>query len=90
MLWIATQTEVDNEDDEDGGGQLTVDSIDTELQWRPLPSSGPTAASSGHPRRKDSAKTAGRGGRGRSPVPLNRRLPRESRAIKIRSGDLCR
>lgn len=34
VLWAATSTEVNNEDDEDAEGQLTVDSIDTELQWR--------------------------------------------------------
>ena len=33
-LWIAMRAEVDNSDDDDSEGQLTVDSIDTELQWR--------------------------------------------------------
>jgi hypothetical protein len=33
-LWVATQTEVDNHGDTTADGQLTVDSIDTELQWR--------------------------------------------------------
>jgi hypothetical protein len=34
LVWIATQTEVNNSEDEDRGGQLALDSIDTELQWR--------------------------------------------------------
>ena len=34
VLWVATQAEVDNHGDDAVGGQLTVDSIDTELQWR--------------------------------------------------------
>jgi hypothetical protein len=34
LLWVATQTEVDNGGNDAGEGQLTVDSIDTELQWR--------------------------------------------------------
>jgi hypothetical protein len=34
QAWIVTQTEVDNSEDEDRGGQLTVDSLDTELRWK--------------------------------------------------------
>jgi hypothetical protein len=34
VLWIATQTEVKNDGHPQRAGQLTVDSIDTELQWR--------------------------------------------------------
>ena len=34
MLWMASQIEVDNHGHRGAGGQLTVDSIDTELQWR--------------------------------------------------------
>jgi hypothetical protein len=34
VLWVATQIEVDNQVDNAVGGQFTVDSIDTELQWR--------------------------------------------------------
>jgi hypothetical protein len=34
VLWIATQTEVSNAGRKGRGGQLTIDSIDTELQWR--------------------------------------------------------
>ncbi len=33
-LWMVVQTEVDNDGDDDAGGQLTVDSVDGELQWR--------------------------------------------------------
>ena len=33
-LWIATQTEVNNGNRAARGGQLAVDSLDTELQWR--------------------------------------------------------
>jgi hypothetical protein len=33
-VWIAVQSEVDNQADADAGGQLTVDSVDGELQWR--------------------------------------------------------
>jgi hypothetical protein len=34
LLWIATQIEVSNGARPSGSGQLTVDTIDTELQWR--------------------------------------------------------
>jgi hypothetical protein len=34
VLWIATQTEVDNGGRASREGQLTVDTIDTEIQWR--------------------------------------------------------
>jgi hypothetical protein len=33
-LWIAAQTQVSNGGRESREGQLTIDSIDTELQWR--------------------------------------------------------
>jgi hypothetical protein len=34
VLWIATQTEVKNNGHQKRSGQLTIDTIDTELQWR--------------------------------------------------------
>lgn len=34
LLWVATQIEASNQEDEDRAGQITIDSIDTELQWR--------------------------------------------------------
>jgi Domain of unknown function (DUF4360) len=37
VLWVVSQIEVDNSARPSRGGQLTVDSIDTELQWRRCP-----------------------------------------------------
>ena len=37
LLYIATQLEVDNHGRAARGGQLTVDTIDTELQWKTCP-----------------------------------------------------
>jgi Domain of unknown function (DUF4360) len=37
LLYVATQTEVDTGGRDRRGGQLTVDTIDTELQWKTCP-----------------------------------------------------
>jgi hypothetical protein len=34
VLWVAAQTDIDNRGRKDAEGELTVDAIDTELQWR--------------------------------------------------------